>query len=38
MVVGSRPEGSETVDLMSEGVEHLEKIVLPAVGAGEGVV
>ena len=34
---GSRLEGSETVDLVSEGRECLGKSVLPTVGTGTGV-
>ena len=35
MFLGSRPEGYETLDLASQGGDHLEKVVRPMVGAGE---
>ena len=37
MVVGSRLEGSDKVDLPSNGRERLGKIFLTVVGAGTGV-
>ena len=36
MVFGTGPEGSETVDLMSEGGEHLVKSVPTMVSVGTG--
>ena len=36
MVVGSSPDGYETVDLTSEGGENLGKVVPPVVGVGTG--
>ena len=38
MVVGSRPEGYETMDLTPKGGERLGKVVPPAVGSGEKAV